>query len=118
VSILIAKHWWSVLLRGVVGIAVGIALLAWTVPTLKVLFWLVAIFAILDGLIMVISGIAAKEAPGAARGALVIAGLVGIGFGRGVDAQHRRQAHDRQQRLAQPQQLYVHLLQSRERRRS
>jgi uncharacterized membrane protein HdeD (DUF308 family) len=81
VSVLIAKHWWSILLRGVVGVAVGIALLVWTEPTLKILFWLVAIFAVLDGLILLIGAMVAKDAGGAARAALVVGGLVSIGFG-------------------------------------
>ena len=80
-SVLIAKHWWSVLLRGLVGMAIGIALLVWTTPTLKILFWLIAIFAVLDGLILLIGAAVAKEASGAARGLIVVAGLVSIGVG-------------------------------------
>lgn len=80
-SVLIAKHWWSVLIRGLFGIGVGIALLVWTIPTLKVLFWLIAILAIVDGLVLLIAGAIAKEASGAARGLIVLSGLVSIGIG-------------------------------------
>ena len=80
-SYLIAKHWWSVLIRGLVGMAVGIALLVWTVPTLKILFWLIAIFAVIDGLVLLIGAVVAKEAGGAGRALIALAGLVSIGIG-------------------------------------
>lgn len=78
---LIAKHWWSVLIRGLIGVGVGIALLVWTIPTLKVVFWLIAILAIIDGLVLLIAALMAKEAGGASRGLIVLSGLVSLGIG-------------------------------------
>lgn len=80
-SVLIAKHWWSVLIRGLIGVGVGIALLVWTIPTLKVVFWLIAILAIIDGLVLLIAALMAKEAGGASRGLIVLSGLVSLGIG-------------------------------------
>ncbi|MFZ4514941.1 MAG: HdeD family acid-resistance protein [Acidimicrobiia bacterium] len=80
-SVLIAKHWWSVLIRGLVGVGVGISLLVWTVPTVKVLFWLIAIFAAIDGLVLLIAALVAKDASGTSRALLVLGGLVSIGIG-------------------------------------
>jgi uncharacterized membrane protein HdeD (DUF308 family) len=56
-DVLVVSRWWSFLLRGIIAIAVGLILLFWTGATVKVLAYVVGIFALLDGLVNVILSI-------------------------------------------------------------
>jgi uncharacterized membrane protein HdeD (DUF308 family) len=55
---LLARRWWSYLLRGLLAIAFGIILLAWPGATVLVLLVVFGIFAVIDGIVDVILAIA------------------------------------------------------------
>ena len=75
-----SRTWWMLLLEGIVGIIFGILVLAWPVKTALVLLYLVAIWALVTGVLkisaaFVISGSARH------RWGLALAGLLSIIFG-------------------------------------
>lgn len=45
------ENWWSILIRGIIAIAIGIILLAWPASTIRVLAYVAGILFLLDGLI-------------------------------------------------------------------
>lgn len=54
---IIAGNWWLVALRGVASILFGVLAIAWPGLTLLVLVWLFGIYAALDGVFNIISGV-------------------------------------------------------------
>ena len=52
--------WWLVLLRGILAILFGIAVLAWPRAAVLVLVALFAIFSLLDGILDIVLGVQAK----------------------------------------------------------
>jgi len=76
-NVLLVENWWSLLIRGLLGIAVGIITFLWPTITLGALVLLFAAYAILDG-VLALAG-AAKAAREHDRwGALVLEGVVGL----------------------------------------
>ncbi len=75
-----SSRWWVLLLEGLVGVVIGILVFVWPGETALVLLYLVAIWAVITG-IMELSG--AFVIPGAARlhWGLAIAGILSIIFG-------------------------------------
>jgi uncharacterized membrane protein HdeD (DUF308 family) len=73
----LAKNWWSVVLRGVVAILLGIATFVWPGITLAALVFLFAGYALVDGALALTGALRAAEA-GDRWGALLIEGLAGI----------------------------------------
>jgi uncharacterized membrane protein HdeD (DUF308 family) len=75
-----ARAWWVVLLDGIVGVIFGILVLAWPVRTALVLLYLVAIWALVTGVLKIS---AAFVVPGSARlrWGVGLAGLFSIIFG-------------------------------------
>ncbi len=71
----LARHWWVVLLRGVLAILFGVLAWAWPGVTLAVLVLLWGAYALIDGLFEVIAGLRGKW------GSLVVLGLLGIAAG-------------------------------------
>lgn len=66
------KHWWIMLLNGLISIAVGIIIFSWPAITLLIMVALVAIWAILTGLFELFASLSASwAAPGKAMVALV-----------------------------------------------
>jgi uncharacterized membrane protein HdeD (DUF308 family) len=74
------RTWWVLLLEGIVGIIFGILVFAWPDETALVLLYLVAIWALVTGVMKIIS---AFVVPGSARlrWGLGLAGLLSIIFG-------------------------------------
>jgi uncharacterized membrane protein HdeD (DUF308 family) len=75
--------WWLVLLRGILAILFGIAVLAWPKATVVVFLVLFAIFSILDGILDIMMGVQAKGERGRwlvfLQGALaIIAGIIAV----------------------------------------
>jgi uncharacterized membrane protein HdeD (DUF308 family) len=75
----LARSWWLLVLRGLVGIVFGVAAIAWPGLTLIVLVTLFGIYAIVDGAVAVLSVVSHSE-----RGrwwAVLLEGVMGIGAG-------------------------------------
>jgi len=55
------KHWWILLLWGLVGILVGAAIFAYPGITLKVLFFLFALWLLLIGILLLVTAIVVRK---------------------------------------------------------
>lgn len=77
----IARNWWTFLLRGVFAVLFGLAALIWPDITLVVLVILFGAYAIVDGIISVVSGLAGRDT---VRWWMVFWGLVGVAVGIAV----------------------------------
>jgi uncharacterized membrane protein HdeD (DUF308 family) len=73
----LAKNWWSLVLRGVVGILLGIVTFVWPGITLTALIFLFAGYALLNGGLSLAGALRAVEA-GDRWGALLFEGIVAI----------------------------------------
>jgi uncharacterized membrane protein HdeD (DUF308 family) len=76
--IALAINWWSLVIRGLAGTALGILTFAWPGITLAALVFLFAGYAFVDGVMSLIGAVRAAEAH-ERWGSLVLEGLVGIG---------------------------------------
>ena len=75
--IALARNWWSLVIRGIAGIILGILTFAWPGITLVALVFLFAAYALVDGVMSLIGAVRAAEAH-ERWGVLVLEGLVGI----------------------------------------
>jgi uncharacterized membrane protein HdeD (DUF308 family) len=75
--IALAKNWWSLVIRGIAGIVLGILTFAWPGITLVALVFLFAAYSLIDGVMSLIGAVRAAEAH-ERWGVLVLEGLVGI----------------------------------------
>jgi uncharacterized membrane protein HdeD (DUF308 family) len=75
--IVLAKNWWSLTLRGVVGIFLGILTFVWPGITLTALVLLFGAYALVDGVISIVGAVRAVESH-ERWGVLLIEGIVGI----------------------------------------
>src|SRR2546427_87531 len=76
-TIVIAKNWWSLVIRGLAAIVLGVITFIWPGITLGALVLLFGFYALIDGLLSLAGAVRAAE--GHERwGALLIEGLVGI----------------------------------------
>ena len=57
----IVVNWWALAIRGVAGILLGIAALAWTGITLVVLIALFAAYLLVDGVFAAIAGVRGRS---------------------------------------------------------
>jgi uncharacterized membrane protein HdeD (DUF308 family) len=73
-------RWWTLLLRGILGIAVGIIVLAWPGITALILLYLIAIWAVVSGVVQIASAFSGRWA-GGMKAMLAIAGALFIIFG-------------------------------------
>jgi uncharacterized membrane protein HdeD (DUF308 family) len=55
---MLRKYWWTILLRGIIAVLFGIAAFVWPGITIALLIWLFGAYALLDGIISVVIGIA------------------------------------------------------------
>ena len=74
----VASVWWIVLLRGVAGILLGIALFSQVSLTLDVLARFMAIYWLADGIFMLVVGIAAYSPQDSFRKWVIGRGILGI----------------------------------------
>ncbi len=77
--VLLARGWWTFLVRGVLAILFGIAAFVWPGATLLVLVYLFAIWAIVDGVSTLVS--AFQERGRAYWWVALIEGIVGVAAG-------------------------------------
>ena len=75
---LAAQNWGTIVLRGILALALGVLAFAAPAPTLAALIFVFAVYAIADGILAIAFGIAAPSGP---SWLLVIAGIVGIAIG-------------------------------------
>jgi uncharacterized membrane protein HdeD (DUF308 family) len=75
--VILAKNWWSLVLRGLLGIALGIVTFLWPGITLTALVFLFAGYALLNGSLSLAGALRAAEA-GDRWGALLFEGIIGI----------------------------------------
>jgi uncharacterized membrane protein HdeD (DUF308 family) len=73
----LAKNWWSLVIRGIVAILMGVAAFVWPGVTLAALVLLFGAYALLDGIVSMIGAVRAVEAH-QRWGALVFEGVAGI----------------------------------------
>ena len=86
---LLTRHWWLLVVRGVLGILFGILALVWPGATIAALVLLFGVYAIVDGVATLYAAITGREgadrgrrpASGGHRVWLTIEGLLGIGAG-------------------------------------
>lgn len=71
------KNWWSLLLRGLLGLLLGIIAFAWPGITLAGLVMLFGAYALIDGVVNIVGAVRAARAH-ERWSVLVIEGLVGI----------------------------------------
>ena len=76
-EVALARNWWSLLIRGLVAIALGIVTFAWPGITLAALVLVFGAYALLDGVVSIVG--AWKAARAHERwGALIFEGIAGI----------------------------------------
>ena len=73
------QRWWTVLLRGLVEIAVGIIVLVWPGITALALLFLIAAWALISGIIEVVGAFSSAAKP--YRALLAISGVISIIIG-------------------------------------
>lgn len=71
--------WWLPVLRGVLLLVLGLLLLVEPLGTLVALVWVFGVFAVADGVVVLLQALLARGRPG--FGWVVAQGLVSIGFG-------------------------------------
>ncbi len=79
-GVLIARNWWALLVRGIVGIVFGILAISWPGITFAVLLALFGVYALVDG-VMNIVGAVRRSRANERWGATLLEGIVGIAAG-------------------------------------
>ena len=79
-QVVIARNWWSLVIRGLVGILFGIITFAWPGITFAALVIVFGAYALLDGVFSLVGAVKAAQAH-ERWGALVFLGVTGIGAG-------------------------------------
>jgi len=74
---ILARNWWSLVIRGIVGIAVGIVSFLWPGITLSALVLLFGVYALIDGIVNLTGAARAAEAH-ERWGVLLLEGIIGI----------------------------------------
>src|SRR5262245_1530310 len=77
---LLVTNWWSVVLRGLLGIAIGIVTFSSPVSTLSALVLLFGAYAFIDGVLSVVGAVRTARS-GERRGVLLLKGIAGIAAG-------------------------------------
>src|SRR5438105_15380938 len=76
-SFILAKNWWSLVLRGLVGIVIGVITFIWPGITLGALVLLFAAYALIDGLVAIAGAVRAAETH-ERWGILILEGVLGV----------------------------------------
>jgi uncharacterized membrane protein HdeD (DUF308 family) len=70
-------NWWLLALRGLIAVAFGAAAFAWPAATLLSLVWLFGVFALLNGILSIVSAV--KTPKGYPKpGGLIVGGILGV----------------------------------------
>jgi uncharacterized membrane protein HdeD (DUF308 family) len=73
----LARNWWSLVVRGLAGIAFGVITFLWPGITLTALVFLFAAYALIDGVMSIVGAVRAAERR-ERWGALVLEGVAGL----------------------------------------
>jgi uncharacterized membrane protein HdeD (DUF308 family) len=73
----LARNWWSLVIRGILGIIIGLITFVWPGITLTALVFLFAGYALVDGAVSLTGAVHAAQAH-ERWGALVIEGILGV----------------------------------------
>src|SRR5215471_12397128 len=73
----LARNWWSLVLRGLVGVILGIIAFSWPGITLASIVMLFGAYALVDGIVNLIGAVRAARAH-ERWGVLILEGIVGI----------------------------------------
>jgi uncharacterized membrane protein HdeD (DUF308 family) len=74
------SHWWAAALEGVVGIIIGMVTFIWPNPAAHVLFYLIATWAVVTGILEIVAAIRFRFLiPG--EWSMILAGVLSILFG-------------------------------------
>jgi uncharacterized membrane protein HdeD (DUF308 family) len=73
----LARNWWSLVIRGIVGILLGIVAFIWPGVTLGALILLFGAYAFLDGIVNIAGAVRAAGAD-ERWGVLLLEGIIGI----------------------------------------
>lgn len=76
-NVALLTNWWSMVVRGLIGVALGILTFLWPAITLSALVLLFGTYAILDGIVAFAGATQARRAR-EQSGALVLEGVVGL----------------------------------------
>lgn len=76
----LAQNWWAIVLRGVCAVIFGVFAFVWPGITLTALVLLYGAYALVEGVLAVVSAVARRR-PGGFPWGLLVAGLAGIGAG-------------------------------------
>ena len=76
----IAKNWWALVIRGFLGIGLGVITFIWPGITLASLVILFAAYALVDGVMAIVAAVRALESHDR-WGALLVEGIAGIAAG-------------------------------------
>ena len=68
--------WWSLLVRGLLAVALGIAAIFWPKATLELLVRLVGLYVLFDGIVSLVGAFRARE-----LGAYLVPGLISVAVG-------------------------------------
>ncbi len=68
--------WWSLLVRGLLAVALGIAAIFWPKATLELLVRLVGLYVLFDGIVSLVGAFRAQE-----LGAYLVPGLISVAIG-------------------------------------
>lgn len=79
ISSTLKRLWWLNIARGVLLVILGLIMLSQPTPALKALVWVMGVYAIVDGVVVVGIGLANRKEPGA--GWFMLEGLVGLVMG-------------------------------------
>jgi uncharacterized membrane protein HdeD (DUF308 family) len=79
-SDLLIQNWWAVLIRGLIGIAFGIATFVWPGITLAALVIVFGAYAFADGVLAILSALH-RSMQAAPRWITILRGLLGVGAG-------------------------------------
>src|SRR5579871_4530384 len=77
-NFILAKNWWALVIRGLVGVTFGVLTFVWPGITLAALVLLFAAYALVDGVLNIAASVRAAEAH-ERWVVLLIEGLIGIG---------------------------------------
>jgi uncharacterized membrane protein HdeD (DUF308 family) len=75
---LLPRSWWALVLRGVISVLFGIAVYGWPDLTIESLVFLLSLYALLDGFVLILHAIGSWEDH---PSLLIIQGLTGVGIG-------------------------------------
>jgi uncharacterized membrane protein HdeD (DUF308 family) len=79
-SVILVSNWWSLVLRGLLGIGIGVITFLSPVSTLTALVLLFGAYAFIDGVLAIMGAVRAARARDS-WGVLLLEGIVGVGFG-------------------------------------